>query len=119
MSLFAASLLKGSCSKHTENISSTDKLSINFQVKWVYPQADYRKAALDLWGLRPGSPASAHPLGLLVRGSENRQARSAAILGDLATARKHYQDAFAVWKDADGDIPLITDAKAEYARLGT
>jgi hypothetical protein len=28
-----------------------------------------------------------------------------------------YQDFFALWKDADPDIPILKEAKAEYARL--
>ncbi len=32
-------------------------------------------------------------------------------------ARTEYEKAFAVWKDADPDIPLLQQAKAEYARL--
>jgi eukaryotic-like serine/threonine-protein kinase len=35
----------------------------------------------------------------------------------LAKARKAYQDFFALWKDADPDIPILKQAKAEYARL--
>ena len=35
----------------------------------------------------------------------------------LAKARKAYEDFFALWKDADSDIPILKQAKAEYARL--
>jgi eukaryotic-like serine/threonine-protein kinase len=35
----------------------------------------------------------------------------------LQKARKAYQDFFALWKDADPDIPILKQAKAEYARL--
>jgi len=37
--------------------------------------------------------------------------------GDLPKARKSYQDFFALWKDADPDIPILMQAKQEYARL--
>ncbi len=37
--------------------------------------------------------------------------------GDAAKARVAYQDFFAVWKDADPDLPLLHEAKAEYAKL--
>jgi eukaryotic-like serine/threonine-protein kinase len=37
--------------------------------------------------------------------------------GDAAKARIAYQDFFAVWKDADPDLPLLHEAKAEYAKL--
>jgi eukaryotic-like serine/threonine-protein kinase len=39
------------------------------------------------------------------------------LSGDTPTARTAYQDFFALWKDADADIPILKDAKAEYAKL--
>jgi eukaryotic-like serine/threonine-protein kinase len=35
----------------------------------------------------------------------------------LAKARAAYQDFFTLWKDADPDIPILKQAKAEYAKL--
>jgi len=40
-----------------------------------------------------------------------------AMNGDTSGARKAYQDFFALWKDADPDIPILKEAKAEYAKL--
>jgi hypothetical protein len=37
--------------------------------------------------------------------------------GDTAKARAAYQDFLTLWKDADPDIPILEDAKAEYAKL--
>lgn len=37
--------------------------------------------------------------------------------GDPPKARVAYQDFFAAFKDADPDLPLLHDAKAEYAKL--
>ena len=37
--------------------------------------------------------------------------------GDTAKARKSYQDFLALWKDADTDIPILTEAKKEYEKL--
>ena len=37
--------------------------------------------------------------------------------GDTAKARKFYQDFLTLWKDADPDIPILKQAKAEYAKL--
>jgi tetratricopeptide (TPR) repeat protein len=45
------------------------------------------------------------------------QARAYALVGDVAQSRKTYQDFFALWKDADPDIPLLREAKAECAKL--
>ena len=44
-------------------------------------------------------------------------ARAQAMMGDKAAARKSYQDFLSLWKDADPDIPIYQQAKAEYARL--
>ena len=44
-------------------------------------------------------------------------ARSAVLQGDTASARKSYQDFFALWKDADPDIPILIEAKKEYEKL--
>jgi len=37
--------------------------------------------------------------------------------GDTAKARAAYQDFLTLWKDADPDIPILKEAKAEYAKL--
>jgi eukaryotic-like serine/threonine-protein kinase len=39
------------------------------------------------------------------------------MTGDAAKARTAYQDFLAMWKDADPDIPILKEAKAEYAKL--
>ena len=44
-------------------------------------------------------------------------ARAHALSGDKEKARSAYQDFFALWKDADPDIPILEQAKAEYAKL--
>jgi eukaryotic-like serine/threonine-protein kinase len=44
-------------------------------------------------------------------------ARAYALSGDTSKARTAYQDFFALWKDADPDIPILKQAKAEYAKL--
>jgi serine/threonine protein kinase/tetratricopeptide (TPR) repeat protein len=43
--------------------------------------------------------------------------RAFALQRDTAKARSAYQDFFALWKDADPDIPILKQAKAEYAKL--
>ena len=67
------------------------------------------KTILDRRGMDHFSPghALAH-LGL---------ARAAALNGDTAGARKSYQDFFAMWKDADSDLPVLAQAKKEYEQL--
>jgi tetratricopeptide (TPR) repeat protein/predicted Ser/Thr protein kinase len=43
--------------------------------------------------------------------------RAYALQGDTGKAKAAYQDFFAVWKDADGDVPVLKTAKAEYEKL--
>jgi hypothetical protein len=54
------------------------------------------------------------PLGALARLG---LARARAMSGDAAGAKTAYQEFFAVWKDADADLPVLTVAKAEYGKL--
>lgn len=44
-------------------------------------------------------------------------ARAYAMQGDTAKARAKYQDFLTLWKDADSDIPILNQAKGEYAKL--
>jgi len=44
-------------------------------------------------------------------------AQAYARQGDSENSRKAYHDFFTTWKDADPDIPILKQAKAEYARL--
>jgi tetratricopeptide (TPR) repeat protein len=70
--------------------------------------AEFKKI-IDNPGIDPFSPARplAH-LGL---------ARAAVVNGDTAGARKAYQDFFALWKDADQDLPVLVQARKEYEQL--
>jgi tetratricopeptide (TPR) repeat protein len=43
--------------------------------------------------------------------------RAYAMAGDSVKAKAEYQDFFTLWKDADPDIPILNEAKAEYAKL--
>jgi DNA-binding winged helix-turn-helix (wHTH) protein/tetratricopeptide (TPR) repeat protein len=44
-------------------------------------------------------------------------ARGAALAGDASRARQAYQDFLALWKDADPDVPVLIQARKEYAGL--
>jgi eukaryotic-like serine/threonine-protein kinase len=44
-------------------------------------------------------------------------ARAYALAGDTAHSKTAYQDFLALWKDADPDVPVLQEAKAEYAKL--
>ena len=43
--------------------------------------------------------------------------RAYAMTGDTTKAKAAYQDFLTLWKDADPDIPILKEAKAEYAKL--
>jgi eukaryotic-like serine/threonine-protein kinase len=55
-----------------------------------------------------------YPLGALARVG---LARAYAMQGDTQRARVAYKDFLTLWKDADPDIPILKQAKAEYAKL--
>jgi len=44
-------------------------------------------------------------------------ARAYALSGDIPKSRTAYQDFLTLWKDADPDIPILKQARAEYAKL--
>jgi eukaryotic-like serine/threonine-protein kinase len=44
-------------------------------------------------------------------------ARAYAMQGDAVKAQTAYNDFFALWKDADPDVPILVAATAEYANL--
>ena len=43
--------------------------------------------------------------------------RAYAVSGDKTKAKSAYQDFLTLWKDADPDIPILKQARAEYANL--
>jgi len=69
---------------------------------------EYQKI-LDHRGIDPTSPL--YTLARLGSG------RAYALQVDKAKAKSAYQDFFAAWKDADPDVPILKEAKAEYAKL--
>ena len=61
---------------------------------------------------RPAAPTSIiYPLAMLGTG------RAATLSGDSARARSAYDDFFRLWKDADAQLPLVRQARQEYAVL--
>ena len=43
--------------------------------------------------------------------------RAHALSGESAKAKIAYQDFLALWKNADPDVPILQQAKAEYTKL--
>jgi tetratricopeptide (TPR) repeat protein len=56
----------------------------------------------------------ADPAGAMAR---LQRGRAFAISGDNVRAKAAYEDFLTLWKDADPDIPILAEAKAEYAKL--
>ena len=56
----------------------------------------------------------ADPVGVMAR---LQLGRIFALSGNTAKAKVAYQDVLTIWKDADFDLPVINQAKAEYAKL--
>ena len=58
----------------------------------------------------------ADPIGAL---AHLQLGRAFVLSGDTIKAKAAYQDFLALWKDADPDIPILRQAKAEYAKTST
>ena len=56
----------------------------------------------------------ADPIGVMAR---LHQGRIFARSGNTAKAMVAYQDVLTIWKDADSDLPVINQARAEFAKL--
>jgi eukaryotic-like serine/threonine-protein kinase len=101
----------------------------------AYPEAVYLRGLAYL-GLREGAEAAAefekildhkganwgsawqHPYwGQFYSLSYLGLARASALVGDTAKTRKAFEDFLALWKDADPDVPILKQAKVEYAKL--
>ena len=78
------------------------------QQKGAEAAAEFQKI-IDHRGSLPTSPM--YPLAQL------GLARAAVLSGDTTKARKSYQDFFALWKDADPDLPILQEARREYEKL--
>ena len=74
----------------------------------------HREAAAEFQKIRdrPGLVLN-DPIGPMAR---LQLARALSASGDRAKSAAAYTDLLALWKDADLDIPIVKQAKAEYAR---
>ena len=54
------------------------------------------------------------PIGALAR---LQRGRAFAMSGDKTNAKASYEDFLRLWKDADRDVPILVQAKSEYAKL--
>ena len=72
--------------------------------------ADFRKL-LDYPKVLRDSPS------IVLALAQVQLARALVMMGDKEAARKSYLDFLRLWKDADPDIPIYKQAKAEYGKL--
>jgi hypothetical protein len=70
--------------------------------------AEFQKI-LDHRGL-----VASDPIGVL---AHLQLGRAFALSEDLAKSKMAYQDFLSQWNDADPNVPILADAKAEFARL--
>jgi tetratricopeptide (TPR) repeat protein len=84
--------------------------------KGVEAAAEFRKI-LDHKGASWGSTWRYPNWGLYYSISYLGLARGSALAGDTAKAETAFQDFFALWKDADQDLPVLIEARKDYAAL--
>lgn len=115
------SLIERDPAKAIEDLESARPTELNY-LGPIYQ----RGLAYLRWGKGPEAAAEfqkilAHrtivPLNPAHALSQLGLSRAYALQGDTAKAREAYQDFLALWKDADPDIPILQQAKTEYAKL--
>jgi eukaryotic-like serine/threonine-protein kinase len=84
--------------------------------KGVEAAAEFHKI-LDHKGASWGSTWLHPNWGLYYSISYLGLARGSALAGETAKARNAFQDFFALWKDADPGLPVLIEARKEYAAL--
>ena len=75
--------------------------------------AEFRKI-LDHPGFLGGNAVGGNTIGAL---AQVGLARAYVLEGNHTKARAEYEQFLNLWKDADPDVPILTQAKAEYAKL--
>ena len=95
-SLFSSNFLLGG--KHPLSLGLTDEIA------WLKSQQRLTFARVGI----------VDPISVL---AHLQLGRAYALSGDETKAKIAYQDFLTLWKDADRDIPVLKQAKAEYAKL--
>jgi hypothetical protein len=121
----AIELSRGNSSRALDDLEAVSPYELGTFIKRMYPVYVRGQAYL----LAHNGPAAASEFRKLldhrgivrnfVTGSlaHLQLGRGYAISGDTVNAKAAYQDFLTVWKGADADIPILKEAKAEYAKL--
>jgi hypothetical protein len=72
--------------------------------------AEFQKLLQHQGAVGTGLPGPLSRLGL---------ARALALAGDRSGAKTQYETFFELWRDADAEIPLMRQARAEYQEIGS
>ena len=108
-----------------------DKAIAAVQPALPYEMRDFWTASLlgqaYLATKAPGAAANEYRKILAARGVDGTSplyplaylglARALRMAGRISESRANYEKLFAFWKDADADLPVLVDAKREYAQL--
>jgi tetratricopeptide (TPR) repeat protein len=79
--------------------------------------AEFQKVIDGRLGFIGGPPRNYYGTGRVWAAAYLDLGRAQAIAGNRAEARKAYEKFLDLWKDADPDIPLLAEARKEYAAL--
>jgi len=118
-----AELNHGNAAKAVELLNSASPYDggnsgVHYVRGTAYLRSDHLPEAIQEYqkvhSLKFARPFGPDPLMLL---AQLGMARCYAAEGDKAKARTAYQDLLAIWKDADPDLRLVQQAKAEYAKV--
>ena len=99
----------------TFNAAHNDQVTIWSLAQMQLQQWD-KMAKGMAWLDTPGSGVDLGPITAVALAS---LAKAQAAMGQTDAARKTYQKFFDLWKDADADVPLLVQAKAEFVKLGS
>jgi len=107
--------------------SAVDILAPSTEYEQNTIEAPYERALSYLANEEPSKAASEFEKLLKNRGWDHWEAfaplaqlglaRAYAMQGDHEKSRQAYDDFFAMWKDADPNVPVLLQAKAEYKKL--
>lgn len=114
---------RGNAVRAIELLRSAEPFEIGYRVRSTYTRGraylkagSGKDAAAEFQKILARPFAAARPI-LMHALAYLELGRAYMLAGETEKARKAYQDFLTLWKDADPDIPILLEAKAEYAKL--